>query len=52
MSDQNIQDSKDTYFNAECIKCGLEILMKCEWKNEDNYYLCQSCAYAKTDTWL
>lgn len=35
------------YFNATCQKCDWELVIPLEDKNEHDYYLCQTCAFAK-----
>jgi hypothetical protein len=39
--------SQSKYFDAECQKCGWDLVVPVTDKNEWNYYLCQNCAFAK-----
>jgi len=35
------------YFKAECTKCGVALVIPTADRSEHNYYLCQTCAFAK-----
>jgi hypothetical protein len=35
------------YFDAECTKCGWALVVPIDDKNDEGYYLCQTCAFAK-----
>jgi predicted RNA-binding Zn-ribbon protein involved in translation (DUF1610 family) len=35
------------YFKTECTKCGVLLVVPVSDKSEHDYYLCQSCAFAK-----
>jgi predicted RNA-binding Zn-ribbon protein involved in translation (DUF1610 family) len=37
----------DKYFQAECQKCGWDLVVPVADKSEHNYYLCQTCAFSK-----
>lgn len=37
----------DKYFQAECRKCGIPLVVPVDDKSEHDYYLCQTCAFAK-----
>lgn len=35
------------YFEADCQKCCMPLVIPVDDKNEYDYYLCQTCAFAK-----
>jgi predicted RNA-binding Zn-ribbon protein involved in translation (DUF1610 family) len=35
------------YFEAECTKCGVALVIPVADKSEHDYYLCQACAFSK-----
>jgi hypothetical protein len=35
------------YFEAECTKCGWALVVPVYDKNDEDYYLCQTCAFNK-----
>jgi hypothetical protein len=35
------------YFEATCAKCDWQLVVPVYDKNEEDYYLCQTCAFAK-----
>ena len=37
----------DKYFQAECQKCGWDLVVPVADKSEYDYYLCQTCAFSK-----
>lgn len=37
----------DKYFKAECQKCAVLLVIPIADNNEWDYYLCQTCAFAK-----
>lgn len=41
------QTSDDKYFQAECRKCGWELVIPIWDKSEHDYYLCGICAFSK-----
>lgn len=38
---------EDKYFKAECQKCDWQLVIPVWDKNDEDYYLCQSCAFSK-----
>jgi len=40
------QETK-TYFKSECQKCGVLLVIPVNDQNDWDYYLCQTCAFAK-----
>ena len=39
--------TESKYFQAECQKCGWDLVIPVWDKNDDDYYLCYNCAMAK-----
>ena len=45
MATQSSQNDK--YFQADCQKCDVALVIPVGERNEWNYYLCQTCAFNK-----
>lgn len=42
-----LETKRNTYFEAVCAKCDMDLLIKETDRTSSNYYLCGVCAWAK-----